>query len=83
MELTRLSVGKAIEFSFGDRTVDRYTEAEVIVMRDGKDLEAKMKERQKFPEGYSLSLSRTPLGDVAVMVSKVESVRSVNGADLP
>lgn len=72
MELTRLSVGKAIEFSFGDRTVDKYTEAEVIVMRDGKDLEAKMKERQKFPEGYAMTLSRTPLGIVSVAIEKVE-----------
>lgn len=71
MALTRLSVGKEIEFSFGDRAVDRYTEADVIVMRDGKDLEAKMKERQKFPQGYTMALSRTPLGDVQVTVSQI------------
>ena len=70
MALTRLSVGKGIEFSFGDHVVDKYTRAEVLLMRDGKDLEAKMKERQKFPEGYTISLSRTPLGDVEVLVSK-------------
>lgn len=71
MALTRLSVGKSIEVAFDGRRVDRYTEAEVIVMRDGKDLEAKMKERQKFPQGYTMALSRTPLGDVQVTVSQV------------
>lgn len=73
MALTRLSVGKEIEVSFGgDRTVDKYTEAEVLLMRDGKDLEAKMKERQKYPNDHTVELSRTPLGDLEVTVIRTK-----------
>ena len=72
MALTRLSVGKGIEFSFGDRQVDKYTRAEVLLMRDGKDLEVKMKERQKSHDGLTFTLSRTPLGDIEVTATVVK-----------
>jgi hypothetical protein len=73
MVLTRLSVSKEIEVSFGgERMVDKYTEAEVLLMRDGKDFEAKMKERQKYPNDHTFVLSRTPLGDLDVTVIRTK-----------
>lgn len=76
MALTRLSVSDEIEFSFSDRKVDKYTRAEVLLMRDGKDLEEKMKERQKFPDDHTFELSRTPLGDLQVTATYVKKRES-------
>ena len=75
MALTRLSVGKSIELAFSDRQVEAITEAKVILMRDGKDLESELTSRQKKPEDLTFTLSRTPLGDVQVTVSKVAPTR--------
>lgn len=75
MGLTRLSVGKTIEVSFSDRKVETITEAKVILMRNGKDLESELTSRQKKPEDLTFTLSRTPLGDVEVLVSKVAPTR--------
>lgn len=71
MALTRFSVSDEIEFSW-DRQVDKYTKAEVLLMRDGKDLEAKMKERQKFPDDHTVELLRTPLGDLEVTATYIK-----------
>lgn len=69
MALTRLSVGKSIEISFDDRNVEAITEAKVILMRDGKDLETELKARQKYPDDHTFELLRTPLGDIEVTVT--------------
>lgn len=71
MALTRLSVGKTIELAFSDRKVEAITEAKVLLMRDGKDLENELTSRQKLPSDLKLGLSRTPLGDLEVTVAKV------------
>lgn len=75
MALTRLSVGRSIEVAFSDRKVETITEAKVITMRDGKDLESELTSRQNKPEDLTFTLSRTPLGDVEVLVSKVKQTR--------
>ena len=73
MALTKLSVGKTIEVAFSDRQVETITEAKVILMRDGKDLGGELKARQKAPTDLTFTLSRTPLGDVEVLVEKVRA----------
>ena len=75
MALTKLSVGKTIEVAFSDRQVETITEAKVILMRNGKDLESELTARQKKPEYLTFTLSRTPLGDVEVLASKVAPTR--------
>lgn len=72
MGLTRLSVGKSIEVAFSDRKAETITEAKVILMRDGKDLEAELETRQKKPVDLAFALSRSPLGDITVTVSKLD-----------
>lgn len=72
MALTRLNVSDEIEVSFGDRAGDKYTRADVLLMRDGRDLEAKMRERQKLPDGHTFELSRTPVGDLEVTATYVK-----------
>lgn len=75
MALTRLSVGKSIELAFGDRKVEAITEAKVLLLRDGKDLESELATRQKLPTDLTFTLSRTPLGDVEVTVEKAKLTR--------
>ena len=72
MALSKLSVGKGIEVAFDDRRSELLSEAKVLLMRDGKDLEVKMKERQKSHDGLTFTLSRTPLGDIEVTATVVK-----------
>lgn len=75
MALTKLSAGKSIEMAFSDRKVETITEAKVLLMRDGKDLESELISRQNKPTDLTFTLSRTPLGDVTVEVSTVKPTR--------
>lgn len=82
MALTRLSVGKTIELAFSDRKVEAISEAKVLLMRDGTDLENELASRQNKPDDLSFILTRSPLGDIIVTVSKIEPTREFHGADL-
>lgn len=75
MALTRLSVGKSIEISFGDREKETITESKVLLMRDGKDLETELTSRSKKPADLAFTLDRTLLGDLEVTVTKVTPTR--------
>lgn len=78
MPLTSLGVNKVIEIAFDGRKVETITEAKVLLLRDGKDLESELATRQKLPSDLTFALYRTPFGDVEVEVSK----KGVRGATL-
>ena len=75
MALTRLSVSKAIELAFDDRKIEAITEAKVLLLRDGKDLKSELAARQKLPTDLTFAFSRSPLGDIAVVVSTKKDTR--------
>ena len=75
MALTKLSVGKGIEVAFSDRRSEIVSEAKVLLIRDGKDFEAELASRQKKPDDLTFLLSRSPLGDVGVVVINVRKSR--------
>ena len=77
MALTRLSVGREIQIVFDDRkSVETITEAKVMLMRDGKDLEAELEARQKKPDDHTFELSRTPLGDLQIVATYMRRTRA-------
>lgn len=70
MALTKLSVDRAVTVAFSDRQDVIFTEASVLLLRNGADLEAALTTRGKLPGDLTFSLSRTPFGDVGVTVTK-------------
>lgn len=58
MALTRLSVGKGIEVAFSDRQSTLISEAKVLLMRDGKDLESELNLRGVVLDDLAVYMQR-------------------------
>ena len=70
MALTKLGVGRTIELGFGRQAPEVFTEAKVLLFRDGKDIEGEMALRGKPIDAYAVYMQRDPLGQVEVIVKR-------------